>query len=253
MSRMGARLRISTARHHTLELMAVLLAGVGLGVGAAALLDGHGSTTPQRVVPVARTEPEQTPGGALPPASAGVQPGRGEAGSASESRIQTEPEGADSRATAPLLAADAKASFARLAANLPGPVELALAPLGAGTPESLGGDTAAHGWSTTKIPVLAALLKAREDRGEGLTPEEQSWAQSAVTESNNESVLHLFGDLERIEGGLTRASRYMQKLFRLSGDEETVVATAPPPPGAVTTFGQTRWSPSNAVKFFSTR
>ena len=31
----------------------------------------------------------------------------------------------------------------------------------------------------------------------------------------------------------------------------TLVATAPPPPGAVTTFGQTEWSPSESVRFFS--
>ena len=36
----------------------------------------------------------------------------------------------------------------------------------------------------------------------------------------------------------------------MSGDNQTVVATAPPPPGAVTTFGQTEWRPSEAVKFF---
>ena len=34
------------------------------------------------------------------------------------------------------------------------------------------------------------------------------------------------------------------------GDSETAVATAPPPAGAVTTFGQTEWSPGEAVKFF---
>jgi hypothetical protein len=36
----------------------------------------------------------------------------------------------------------------------------------------------------------------------------------------------------------------------MSGDSETVVATAPPPPGAATTFGQTEWSSGEAVKFF---
>jgi hypothetical protein len=112
----------------------------------------------------------------------------------------------------------------------------------------LGDDAAAHGWSTTKVPVLVALLRARGARG--LTSAEQGWAQLAITESDNQSVLDLFGDLESVQGGLTGASRYVQALFRESGDGQTVVATAPPPPGGVTTFGQTEWAPVEAVKFF---
>ncbi len=98
------------------------------------------------------------------------------------------------------------------------------------------------------MPVLVALLRARGSGG--LTSQEQAWAQSAITESNNESVLALFGDLERLKGGLGGASRYMEGFLRMSGDNETVIATAPPPAGAVTTFGQTEWAPGEAVKFF---
>jgi hypothetical protein len=63
-------------------------------------------------------------------------------------------------------------------------------------------------------------------------------------------VLDLFGDLERLEGGLDGASEYVDRVLRASGDGETVVATAPPPAGAATTFGQTEWSPGEAVQFF---
>ena len=122
---------------------------------------------------------------------------------------------------------DAEASFQQLAASLPGRVELAVTPLGAGPSEVLGGDEAAHGWSTTKVPVLVSLL-ARQGSA-GLTSQEQAWAQSAITESNNESVLALFGDLERLKGGLGGASAYMEGVLRMSGDNETVVATAPRP------------------------
>ncbi len=113
----------------------------------------------------------------------------------------------------------------------------------------LGSDAPAHGWSTTKIPVLVALMLARGSAG--LTPAEQQQAELAVTESDNQSILSLFGDLEHMKGGLIGASEYVQQLFRRSGDDQTVVATAPPPPGAVTTFGQTEWAPGEAVKFFS--
>ena len=146
------------------------------------------------------------------------------------------------------LDADAKASFATLAASLPGHVELAAQPLGAGPQEVLGGNEPAHGWSTTKVPVLVSLLRARG--AEGLTSQERSWARSAITESNNESVLALFDDLEHLEGGLSGASTYMESVLRTAGDSETTVATTAPPAGAVTTFGQTEWSPSEAVTFF---
>jgi len=147
-----------------------------------------------------------------------------------------------------LLTSDAAASFDRLRSSMSGRLGLAVTPLGAGRTEILGEDEAAHGWSTTKVPVLVALLKARGSKG--LTAQEQQWARAAITASDNRSILDLFGDLERIEGGLGRASKYVQNVLRLSGDSDTVVPTAPPPAGAVTTFGQTEWSPANSVKFF---
>jgi hypothetical protein len=245
--RIVRRLRISPTRSPTTDLLVVLLAGIGLGVGIAALVVGHGSATQ----PAAHSAPPESarasatrPG----PASAGAQAGREPYPGYGESTGPAQPKPAAPAHAPPALDAGASASFARLAAGLPGPVELTVAPLGSGRPATLGGDAAAHGWSTTKVPVLTALLEATE---ENLTSEERSWAESAITESNNESILALFHDLEQIEGGLIGASSYVQELFRESGDEETVVATAPPPPGAVTTFGQTEWRPSNAVKFFS--
>jgi hypothetical protein len=226
------------------ELVAALLAGLGLGVGLAAIVIGQGNTA-RHLAPAAHTRATHT-SRPLGPATAGVQPGREDAYDSSSG--QTQPGATASQNTASILDTDAHVSFARLQSGLPGHVELTVAPLGLGTPETLGGDAAAHGWSTTKIPVLAALLKARG--GQGLTPAELSWAHSAITESSNESVLHLFDDLERLEGGLIGASDYVQGLLRISGDEETEVATAAPPAGAATTFGQTEWKPTNAVKFF---
>lgn len=127
-------------------------------------------------------------------------------------------------------------------------VGVAVAALGSGATQTLGDDGAAHGWSTTKVPVLVSLLRARGS--EGLTAQETSWAHAAITESDNQSVLALFGDLERLKGGLSGASEYMESVLRLGGDTETSVAQGPPPPGAVTTFGQTEWSPLEAAKFF---
>ena len=151
-----------------------------------------------------------------------------------------------------VLAPGAAASFSRLAARLPGPIELAVEPLGRGSTDVLGADAPANGWSTTKVPLLVALLKARDEAGAtGLTAGQSALARGAITESSNEAAISLFSDLERIEGGLVGASRYMQGVLRSSGDRETIVTTGPPPPGAVTTFGQTKWRPSEAVKFFA--
>jgi hypothetical protein len=242
--------RIRALREHTLEIVAVLLAGAGLGVGVGALTVGRSASARGVTRPANSASVTHFAGGParqaapLGPASAGVQLGREAAGAPGP---RSQHPGAAAAGAAPVLDASSSASFERLAAGLPGRIELTVASLGAGTPATLGGDVAAHGWSTTKVAVLAALLRAS---GEDLSTEEQSLAQSAITESNNESVLALFHDLEQLEGGLTGASAYMQELFRRSGDEETVVATAAPPPGAVTTFGQTEWKPSNAVKFF---
>ena len=238
MNRREASRRISlVGRRHTMELLAVLLAGIGVGVGLGALVLGHGApSTSHLAVSRAHTHPARTHGRLPAPATAGAQPGR---------EAFDEPSG---DATDPVLDADAQASFGRLESRLAGHLELTVAPLGAGAAETLGGDMPAHGWSTTKVPVLAALLEARE---ETLTSEERTWAESAITESSNQAVLDLFHDLERLEGGLAGASSYVQDLLRKSGDQATVVATAAPPAGAATTFGQTEWTPSNAVKFFS--
>jgi hypothetical protein len=83
---------------------------------------------------------------------------------------------------------------------------------GPGTPSAqvLGADTPAHGWSTTKVPVLVALLKARG--AQGLSASEKLLAHAAITESDNQSILDLFGDLERIKGGLVGASAYIEGL-----------------------------------------
>jgi hypothetical protein len=94
-----------------------------------------------------------------------------------------------------------------------------------------------------------ALMKARGSRG--LTGRERALAHAAITASDNQSILALFADLKQLKGGLVGASNYIQSLFRLSGDEQTTVATAPPPAGAVTTFGQTLWSPAASAKFMS--
>lgn len=147
------------------------------------------------------------------------------------------------------LAPNAMASFEALQRELPGPIEVAVRPVGASKATTFGSDAPAHGWSTTKIPVIAALMTALGPQE--LSSEEQNEVHSAITESNNEAILSLFHALEDIKGGLVGASEAVEDELRASGDPYTVIATAPPPPGAVTTFGQTEWTPEATTLFFS--
>lgn len=154
-------------------------------------------------------------------------------------------------AIAPLLKPNAQASFANLVARLglAGDIAVAVQPLGGGEMQVLGGDPAMQAMSTSKILILSALLR---DKGSvnNLTPEQLSLAHAAVTESDNDAILALFDDLETDRGGLLGASEFATSLLEAVGDDETQVATAPPPPGYATTFGQTPWTPTAEVTFF---
>jgi hypothetical protein len=145
----------------------------------------------------------------------------------------------------------AAASFAQLQNRLGGQAQISLAiePLGSGGLRVLGSDPAMLGMSTTKILVLASLLR---DRGgaDRLTVAQKALAESAITESDNQSILDLFGALETDRGGVAGASAYMTNVLRGAGDSSTTVATAPPPSGYATTFGQTPWTPAAEVTFF---
>ena len=247
---LAERRRAQTRRRRVIAAAALAVVVCAAGVGVYLLNQTHHRIVVVRVAtapgpPSKATTPTQAEYPVAPgaPSEKSVR----EALAATQRRHSGNTE-ASSAASGSLFAHDATSSFQSLASSLPGRIELAAAPLGAGQSEVLGGDEAAHGWSTTKVPVLVSLLRARGSGG--LTSQEQAWAQSAITESNNESVLSLFGDLERLKGGLDGASAYMEGVLRMSGDSDTVVATAPPPAGAVTTFGQTEWAPGEAVKFF---
>jgi hypothetical protein len=244
------RARIKRRRVIAATTLVILLAAVGIG----AYVLGR----PHRVVVVhVAAQVHDTPAKVAVPGEYPAAPGAPSLKSVEAELARSDAErhagagsspGPATGAGGSVLDSRAAASFQQFASSLPGRVELAVTPLGGGSSEVLGNDEAAHGWSTTKVPVLISLMRARGS--EGLTSQELTWAHAAITESDNQSVLGLFGDLERLKGGLGGASEYMDSVLRAGGDSETTVATAPPPAGAVTTFGQTQWSPSEAVKFF---
>jgi hypothetical protein len=145
-----------------------------------------------------------------------------------------------------ILRPGATQSFATLAASMPAQIGLAVVPLGVGAAESFGSLRTGHAWSSIKVPILVALMR---DRHEKLTSGEMRWAADAVEASDNEAAASLFRQLERIHGGLSGASAAVQDVLALAGNTATV-ATAPPPPGAVSTYGQTEWSIEDATAFY---
>lgn len=151
----------------------------------------------------------------------------------------------------PTLRPTARASFAALQQRLEGEgrISVVVEPLGTGPSVVFGSDPPMQGMSTTKILILAALLR---DRGgvDNLTSAQQALARAAITESDNQSILDLFQVLESDRGGLTGASDYATSLLRDVGDSVTTVSTGPPPAGYATTFGQTPWRPTAEVRFF---
>lgn len=214
--------------------LAALISVVLVGVVLVAVLVGSGSPpAPTKVAASHRKQisHRRKPNDAVKPAS------------------HTSASRADARPSLPVLDHSAVSSFQTFEHGQPGAIGIAVEPLVGHRTIALGDDRPAHGWSTTKVPVLLTLID-REGGVAKLTADQLSEAQLAITESDNQSILDLFDDLESADGGLRSASLAVQDVLRRGGDPDTTVATAPPPPGAVTTFGQTEWSPSDSVKFF---
>jgi hypothetical protein len=138
-------------------------------------------------------------------------------------------------------------AFERFACSLPG--ELVVSVALDGESLVLGSDRPFHAWSTIKVPVLAALLTIVHR--EALTAGQHELATRAITESDNPAILELFVLLEGLAGGSAEAAGVIERLFRLSGDDRSTVALPPPPPGAVTPFGQTGWSAADSARFFA--
>lgn len=215
-----------------------VLAGLLVGVVAYSLIHGDEKTASvattrhhRAIHQKLRHPPTRT---SLPPASAGNN------GSAA-------PSSASAAGRSAVLSSGAQASFSALSESLSASIGLAVAPMGSGSPQQLGEFQVGHAWSSIKVPILVTLMR---DRPGGLSAEEQQWATAALTASDNEAAASLFQQLEQSHGGLAGASQAVQQVLAESGDTTTIVATAPPPSGAVSTYGQTEWSLQGSVDFY---
>jgi beta-lactamase class A len=149
---------------------------------------------------------------------------------------------------AEVLSAEAVRELERFAAEAPGEVGIAVAPLDDSAPATVGAAQSGRAWSTMKVPLLVALID-RLGGAEELSAGERSQAEAALTASDNEAALALFDRLGGLEGGNEEASAAIERVLRRAGDDETEVNTEPSPEG-YSTFGQTEWSASASTRFF---
>ncbi|HKZ13763.1 MAG TPA: hypothetical protein VJL81_07960 [Solirubrobacterales bacterium] len=233
------------------KVLATLIVAVGLGAAIAIFVSrSAGGTTKavrtetvRKTVAQAQAEPEPKEVAPAkhesPPVAPATKTSRKEA---------EENAGGGGGGGGKFLGPNAEASFESMAASLPASVGLAVEPLGSEEVREFGElRSSGHAWSSIKPAILATVLK---EQGEHLGPEEEAWAQSAITASDNEAAASLFGTIERRQGGLEGASAAVSQTIQEGGSTGTTVATAPPPAGAVSTYGQTEWPVGEAVRFY---
>jgi hypothetical protein len=134
-------------------------------------------------------------------------------------------------------------SFAELESEISGAVGVAYS-LAPGEISELGSLQIGHAWSSFKVPIVVTLMKEQND---SLRGEQEGLAASAITASDNDAAAALFSDLESKTGGDAAAA--IEHVLATSGGA-TEVATAPPPPGAVSSWGQTQWSLASSTRFY---
>ena len=202
--------------------------------------------TVRKTVAQAQAEPQRKE--AVPPSHGRRHAAIPPASETTKSEARQNDGGGSEEGGGKLFGSNAEASFESMAASLPASVGLAVEPLGGEEVEEFGDLLASgHAWSSIKPAILATVLK---EEGESLGPEEEAWAQSAITASDNEAAASLFGTIEGRQGGLAGASAAVSQTIQEAGSSGTTVATAPPPPGAVSTYGQTVWPVGEAVRFY---
>jgi hypothetical protein len=126
-------------------------------------------------------------------------------------------------------------SFHELSSQLPAQVGIAIASVGS-SPVSLGTWSSGVAWSTSKVPLAIAALRAGVGNG--------ALVSSTITQSDNAAAEELWSRL----GDPTDAARQVCAVIREGGDAATVVESRRLREG-YTPFGQTRWSLIDQARF----
>jgi hypothetical protein len=135
------------------------------------------------------------------------------------------------------LAPAIEASFEKLAATVPATIGVAIAHPDLAEVRSLGRWSTGVAWSTIKVPLAIAALRADAGRVRDLVVK-------AITESDNHASEQLWSQL----GEPAEAARRVQAVVNESGDAATVVESQRLRPG-YTPFGQTQWTLSGQARF----
>jgi hypothetical protein len=157
-------------------------------------------------------------------------------------RHEEEPPGAPSASPSQL------SGFGELEASLPGEVGVAIGPPGAPPAATAGSFTIGSAWSTSKVPVVMRVL-AETGGPSGLSSTQSDEVRRALTLSDNEAALALFGDLESAHGGAEGAAAAVDEVLAEAGDTTTQVSSVGR--DGFTPFGQTQWSVALQEQFMS--
>jgi hypothetical protein len=141
--------------------------------------------------------------------------------------------------------AASSSSFAALEDEISGEIGVAYAPLGSAQSQTLGPLQVGHAWSSFKVPISVTVML---EEGGSLSSGQESLVASAITASDNEAAAALFSELESTTRG--RASEAVERTLEKAEGAAVEVATAPPPPGAVSSWGQTEWPLSASTSFY---
>lgn len=211
-------------------------------VSALGLTGCGGSPEPSRTVVETVTRTAQPSASATPSAAAPTT-----TGAPPTSVLPTtsgEPASGIAANPAPV-AGDLRSDFVALEARLSGPAGIALVPVhtpgGGATAVTAGTLTTDVAWSTIKVPLAIAALRARPDAAA------QALARRAITASDNDAAEALWSSL----GGGEQAASQVSRVLAESGDMRTQVQSQHTRAG-FSAFGQTRWALADAAAFAAT-
>lgn len=128
------------------------------------------------------------------------------------------------------------AGFAELEAGLQGAIGLAWVPVGGGRATSAGRWVSGVAWSTSKVPVAVAAIRAGHTLDSNMT--------AAITASDNEAAEAMWAAL----GPPDQAAAATTAVLRDCGDSATTVPSTRRLPG-FSIFGQTIWSLVDQAQF----
>ena len=144
---------------------------------------------------------------------------------------------------APAGEAGLAADFAQLETKLNAVAGIVVGAVGNGqAPMTLGNWQTGPAWSTIKVPLIIAGMRAEPQKPPVITEA----MKAAITESDNAAAESVWASLD----DPVTAAHKVQDVLRETGDTQTIVQSHKVRP-EFTAFGQTIWSLSNQVQFLS--